>query len=48
MTGIDALNDYVLPFYEEHGVDVEDDLTDNGRDYCGLPFYHPFRPSQSL
>jgi hypothetical protein len=42
MTAVDVLNDRVLPFYEEHGVDVEHLLTDNGREYCGRPLHHPF------
>ncbi len=42
MTGVDVLNDRVLPFYEEHGVEVQHLLTDNGREYCGRPLHHPF------
>jgi transposase len=42
MTAVDALHDRVLPFYEEHGIDVEHLLTDNGREYCGRPLSHPF------
>jgi Integrase core domain/Homeodomain-like domain len=42
MTAVDVLNDKVLPFYEEQGVDVEHLLTDNGREYCGRPLHHPF------
>ena len=42
MTAVDVLNDRVLPFYEEHGVDVERILTDNGRETCGKPLSHPF------
>ncbi len=42
MTAVDVLNDRVLPFYEEHGVDLEHLLTDNGREYCGRPLHHPF------
>jgi len=41
MTAVDMLNDRVLPFYEEHGVEIEHLLTDNGREYCG-PMGHPF------
>jgi transposase InsO family protein len=42
MTAVDVLDDRVLPFYEEHGVEVEHLLTDNGREYCGRPVGHPF------
>ena len=42
MTGVDVLNDRVLPFYEEHSVEVQHLLTDNGREYCGRPLHHPF------
>jgi transposase InsO family protein len=42
MTAVDVLNDRVLPFYEEHGIDVENILTDNGREYCGRPLHHPY------
>jgi transposase len=42
MTAVDVLNDRVLPFYEEHGVELLNMLTDNGREYCGRPLHHPF------
>ena len=42
MTAVDLLHDRVLPFYEEHGVEIEHLLTDNGREYCGRPLQHPF------
>mgnify|MGYP001620049582 CR=1 FL=1 len=42
MTAVDVLDDRVLPFYEEHGVEVEHLLTDNGREYCGRPLGHAF------
>lgn len=42
MTAVDVLHDRVLPFYEEHEVDVEHLLTDNGREYCGRELHHPF------
>ena len=41
MTAVDVLNDRVLPFYEEHGVEIEHLLTDNGREHCGRPVGHP-------
>jgi hypothetical protein len=42
MTAVDVLHDRVLPFYEEHDVEVAHLLTDNGREYCGRPLSHPF------
>ncbi len=42
MTAVDVLNDRVLPFYDEHGVEVAHLLTDNGRETCGKPLSHPF------
>lgn len=32
----------VLPFYETLGVPVGAILTDNGREFCGRPEYHPY------
>ncbi len=42
MTAVDVLQDRVLPFYEEQGVNIEHLLTDNGREYCGRPLRHPY------
>ena len=42
MTAVDVLHDRVLPFYDEHGLDIDHLLTDNGREYCGRPLSHPF------
>jgi hypothetical protein len=42
MTAVDVLHDRVLPFYEEHQVEVQHLLTDNGREYCGRAVHHPF------
>jgi len=42
MTAVDVLHDRVLPAYEEHSVDVDRVLTDNGREFCGLPVQHPY------
>jgi transposase InsO family protein len=42
MTAVDVLNERVLPFYEEHQVEVQHVLTDNGREFCGRPLGHPF------
>lgn len=39
-TAADVLYDKVLPFYEEHGVKVENILTDNGTEYVGRPLIH--------
>ena len=41
-TAVDVLYDRVLPFYEEHGVEVEAALTDNGTEYKGRPMIHPY------
>ncbi len=35
MTAVDTLEDRVLPFYEEHGVEAKHILSDNGRGCCG-------------
>lgn len=42
-TAADVLYDRVLPFYESHGIPVENILTDNGREYCGRPMIHPYQ-----
>lgn len=42
ITAADLLYDRVLPFYEALGVKVGAVLTDNGREYCGLPEKHPY------
>lgn len=42
ITAVDVLHDRVLPFYEEHHVDVDRILTDNGREYCGRELHHPY------
>jgi len=42
VTAVQTLNNFVLPFFEEHGVKVRTVLTDNGREYCGRPDQHPF------
>ena len=38
----DALNDRVLPFFEEQGIAVSRVLTDRGSEYCGRPESHPY------
>lgn len=42
MTAVDVPDDRVLPSYEEHGVEVEYALTDNGREYCGRELKHHY------
>lgn len=42
VTAADALNDRVLPFFEEHGVEVRRVLTDRGTEYCGREDTHPY------
>ena len=42
VTAVHALNDDVLPFFEEHHAPVKTILTDNGREYCGRKDRHPF------
>ena len=42
ITAADLLYDRVLPFYEALGVSIGAVLTDNGREYCGLPEKHPY------
>jgi transposase InsO family protein len=42
ITAADLLYDRVLPFYEALGVEVGAILTDNGREFCGLPEQHPY------
>lgn len=42
ITAADLLYDRVLPFYEALGVQVKAILTDNGREFCGIPEKHPY------
>ena len=42
VTAVQILNNHVLPFFEEHGVQVQTILSDNGREYCGRPDRHPY------
>jgi transposase InsO family protein len=42
ITAADLLYDRVLPFYEALGVTIGAVLTDNGREFCGLPEKHPY------
>lgn len=43
LTAADCLNDKVLPFFEEEGVDVLRVLTDRGTEYCGREDTHPYQ-----
>ena len=43
LTAADCLNDKVLPFYDEHDVDVLRVLTDRGTEYCGREDSHPYQ-----
>jgi len=42
VTAVQTINNDVLPFFEEHAVEIQTVLTDNGREYCGRPDKHPF------
>jgi hypothetical protein len=42
ITSADLLNDRVLPFFEEHGMDVLRMLTDRGTEYCGKVEQHDY------
>ena len=42
VTAVHVLNEDVLPFCEQHGVQIETILSDNGREYCGRPDRHPY------
>ena len=42
VTAVHVLNEDVLPFFEQHGVQIATILSDNGREYCGRPDRHPY------
>jgi len=42
VTAADALNDQVLPFFEDQGVDILRILTDRGTEFCGTLDKHPY------
>ena len=42
ITAADMLNDRVLPWYEEFGIDLLRILTDRGSEYCGSREHHEF------
>lgn len=43
ITAADMLNDKVLPFFQEEGVDLLRILTDRGTEYCGKPEHHAYQ-----
>ena len=43
LVAADMLNDRVLPFYEEHGVELLRILTDRGTEYCGNREHHEYQ-----
>lgn len=42
LTAADALNDKVLPFFDDHGMTPLRTLTDRGTEYCGRIETHPY------
>lgn len=42
VTAVHTLNNFILPFFDEHNAKVKTLLTDNGREYCGREDQHPF------
>ena len=42
VTAVHVLNNRVLPFFDEHGVQIRTVLSDNGREFCGRPDKHPY------
>lgn len=43
MVAADALNDRVIPFYDDQGIDLLRILTDRGTEYCGAREHHEFQ-----
>jgi transposase InsO family protein len=43
LTAADMLNDRVLPFYMEQGIELLRILTDRGTEYCGKPEHHAYQ-----
>ncbi len=43
LVAADMLNDKVLPFYEQHRVDLLRILTDRGTEYCGAREHHEYQ-----
>jgi transposase InsO family protein len=48
VTAVDTLYERVLPFYDALGISVGAILTDNGREFCGVPERHPYELFTSL
>ena len=42
VTAVHILNEDVLPFFEEHKIQVSTILSDNGREFCGRLDRHPY------
>lgn len=42
ITAADLLNDRVLPFFDEHGIELQRVLTDRGSEFCGNPERHEY------
>lgn len=43
LVAADALNDRVIPFYDDQGIDLLRILTDRGTEYCGAREHHEFQ-----
>lgn len=43
LVAADALNDKVIPFFEDHGIPLLRILTDRGSEYCGTREYHEYQ-----
>lgn len=43
LVAADMLNDKVLPFYQEQGIDLLRILTDRGTEYCGARKHHEYQ-----
>jgi transposase InsO family protein len=43
ITAADLLNDRVVPFFEEQGIQLQRILTDRGTEYCGKPEHHAYQ-----
>ncbi len=42
LTSADAMNDRILPFFENHDIPLLRVLTDRGTEYCGKVEHHPY------
>ena len=42
VTAVQILSNHVLSFFEAHAAKVETILSDNGCEYCGRPYKHPY------